>query len=566
MPKDHVHSTLTLAFALHQKQQFDEAEKLYGFILKDNPSYTPAQHGLGILLAQTNRHQKAQEQLKAVINKEPNNPTFHLSYANVLLALEDFDQAKHHYKEAIKIAPTYIQAINNLGNAYFKTGEYMLAKQYYEKAVKHSALPQYLFNLSNAHLSLNNAREAIDHLQSITEHPDFILDAKKLMAQAHLKIGLYDQALKWYLRALELSPSDASMHHESGICYLQLKDYTKAIEAFLKTIDLEPEHTEAYYHLANTYLAVGKVKQAKSFYLNQITYSKMIECYFNVGVLLEKEGRHQEAITFFTSCLEINPDYIPAHQNIASSYLQANRIDQAIKHYEILHNLDENNSEYNHILSALKQTHTPEKTPDQYIQNLFDHYAPHYNAHMQNFLDYQVPQKILDLLESHHLSGKPLNQIIDLGCGSGLCGHVLHPHTHTLIGIDLSEKMLEQARKTGFYNELICDNIETRLGKILPSDGLVASDVLSYLGDLNQLFEGVFKALKPSGFFCFTIEKTHQYPYVLQKSIRYAHHKSYIHEQAQIHGLEIVSYENIQLRKHHQSHIEGYLFLLKKPS
>lgn len=566
MSKNSTQEMLELAFSLHQNKQFDRAEEIYKAILKEKPAFILAQHGLGILLAQTDRHKKALTYLRGVLDKDPGNPTYQLSIANVLLALQDFSQAKLHYKEAIKISPNYIQAINNLGNAYFKTGDFLLAKKYYQKAVDHSPLPQYIFNLANAHLSLNHPREAIQSLKSITQHPDFLYEAKKLMAQAHLKICDYDNALKWYLQALALNPDDANSQHEAGVCYLQIKQYTKAVSKFLKVIDLEPEHTEAYYHLANTYLAMGRYTLAKSYYLKQLHYAKLIECYFNVGVLHERESRHQDAITFFKSCLEINPNYTPALQNIASSYLQINRIDLAINHYEKLHKLDQDNLEYQHILSALKQTQTPENAPEEYIQNLFNHYAPHYNTHMQDYLNYQVPKKIFELLRTFHFLTKPLEHIIDLGCGSGLSGQVLHTYTSALTGIDLSSKMLDEAKKTGVYNHLVCGNIQDGLKKIHTADGVIASDVFSYLGDLNQLFNDVFNILTINGFFCFTIEKTYQFPYILQKSIRYAHHKKYIYKLAKLHQFDIITYENIQLRKHHHRHIEGYLFLLKKPA
>ncbi|MCX4239251.1 class I SAM-dependent DNA methyltransferase [Paraliomyxa miuraensis] len=45
--------------------------------------------------------------------------------------------------------------------------------------------------------------------------------------------------------------------------------------------------------------------------------------------------------------------------------------------------------------------------------------------------------------------------VLDAGCGTGLCAPLLRPLARTLVGVDLSGKMLDQARRRGGYDELI---------------------------------------------------------------------------------------------------------------
>ena len=40
--------------------------------------------------------------------------------------------------------------------------------------------------------------------------------------------------------------------------------------------------------------------------------------------------------------------------------------------------------------------------------------------------------------------GRPLD-VLDLGCGTGLMGAEIHPLARTLVGVDLSSQMLENA-------------------------------------------------------------------------------------------------------------------------
>ena len=43
---------------------------------------------------------------------------------------------------------------------------------------------------------------------------------------------------------------------------------------------------------------------------------------------------------------------------------------------------------------------------------------------------------------------------VDLGCGTGLMGPLLRPHTGCLCGVDLSQGMVQKARERGCYDEL----------------------------------------------------------------------------------------------------------------
>ncbi|NIR58985.1 MAG: methyltransferase domain-containing protein, partial [Gammaproteobacteria bacterium] len=44
--------------------------------------------------------------------------------------------------------------------------------------------------------------------------------------------------------------------------------------------------------------------------------------------------------------------------------------------------------------------------------------------------------------------------ILDAGCGTGLCGPLLAPHARTLVGVDLSGGMIAKAEELAVYDEL----------------------------------------------------------------------------------------------------------------
>ena len=77
-----------------------------------------------------------------------------------------------------------------------------------------------------------------------------------------------------------------------------------------------------------------------------------------------------------------------------------------------------------------------------------------------------------------------------------------------LDGIDLSAKMIDEARKRAIYTDFIVDDFESALaGLDRIYDLAIGADALIYSGDLGPTLAGVVRSLKPGGLFLFTLEK-----------------------------------------------------------
>ena len=85
--------------------------------------------------------------------------------------------------------------------------------------------------------------------------------------------------------------------------------------------------------------------------------------------------------------------------------------------------------------------------------------------------------------------------VLDLGCGTGLLGVYLgRLHGH-LIGVDLSEKMIEQAARHGVYSRFHHVNILDAL-RDTPADHyevITCLDALVYVGDLAPVIPNVLR-------------------------------------------------------------------------
>ena len=79
-----------------------------------------------------------QKALKAQEDLEPENQALiHNAMGYAYFAQEQYDTAIRQYKEALKLYPDYVTALNNLGNVYEKKQMIVKALESYEEALKY---------------------------------------------------------------------------------------------------------------------------------------------------------------------------------------------------------------------------------------------------------------------------------------------------------------------------------------------------------------------------------------------------------------------------------------------
>ncbi len=104
------------------------------------------------------------------------------------------------------------------------------------------------------------------------------------------------------------------------------------------------------------------------------------------------------------------------------------------------------------------------------------------------------------------LSGKA---VLDLGCGYGWhCKFAAEQGAARVLGIDLSRKMIEEARKRNMGKAVqyrVCGIEEYEYPEAV-WDCVVSNLALHYIEDIETIFQKVHRTLKPDGVFIFNME------------------------------------------------------------
>lgn len=207
----------------------------------------------------------------------------------------------------------------------------------------------------------------------------------------------------------------------------------------------------------------------------------------------------------------------------------------------------------------------PKGTDTDYVEALFDEYAPRFESELVGDLGYGVPAVLARMIATA-LNGTPIGRAVDLGCGTGLMGAEIRPFCARLEGVDLSSRMLAEARQKGLYDQLTQGELVEFLGREAGIDLLVAADVLIYCGPLPPILAAAHMALALGGLLAFSLETHAGAGTLLQRrQLRYAHNADEALAACLEAGFEVAATNRHAIRNERGIPVDGLLVVARKP-
>jgi predicted TPR repeat methyltransferase len=280
---------------------------------------------------------------------------------------------------------------------------------------------------------------------------------------------------------------------------------------------------------------------------------------------LRREDLMRQQLATVQRALAANPRSVDLLLTLAKLFRHMDRPDDALDAYRRVLAVDPARQDVQHMIAALSGSGAaPARAADAYVAEEFDSFAARYDEVLVGWLDYRGPE-IVHRAVMAVLGAAPSPQdVIDLGCGTGLAARVFRSMARRLDGVDLSAKMVEKARGRGLYDALAVDEIGRYLARAPQVYTLaIAADVLIYFGDLTPVFAAVAGALKPRGVFAFTVEAGGGAPFRLTQSGRYAHDDAYVREAAEQAGFAVVRATDETVRKEKLQPVRSRCYVLR---
>jgi predicted TPR repeat methyltransferase len=405
---------------------------------------------------------------------------------------------------------------------------------------------------------------AVEHLQAAVRLRPNSVAALNHLGLAFARQGQLDLAVSAFRQALTLQPDLLEAHVNLGNALKAQGCPDEAMHHFRQALGLDPNDAAVHRCLAVVLTELGQLEDAIGHYQQAIRLQPAVAAtHNNLGTLLASQRRLGEAEACFRRALQLKADYAVAMGNLANTLADLDQLDEAVAWCRRALTAHPEDANLRFLLAALTGEQAPAAPPREYVAAMFDGYAARFDEHLVQAHRYRGPQLLRDAVAD--LSAGTLLDILDLGCGTGLCGLAFRDRARTLTGVDLSSQMLARAKMRGIYDRLIQEDLRDALRAAPESyDLILAADVFIYVGDLAAVFPAVAAALRPGGHFALCVEALDGEGFRLRPSRRYAHSADYNRRLASDCGLTETHMQEASLRAGPRGDIEGLVFVLKK--
>ena len=219
-----------------------------------------------------------------------------------------------------------------LGLRYEEQRRYVQAIVEYRAALGlDQTLEETLLELASRLFHCRQSSKAVEAITPFLEANPKSVRAMRLGSLIQIEERKYDQALMWARQALDLDPDSGRGHHLLGLAHQGLHQNTEATDEFEKAIVLAPSFPDPYRELGLLYSS-----ESSTFGLAAERFEKALSLGFDypeirkdLGSVLLKLGKHEEALRQLNAALAADPELVQAYFVLGSVYRKLGKQEEA---------------------------------------------------------------------------------------------------------------------------------------------------------------------------------------------------------------------------------------------
>lgn len=385
------------AYDHSRRKEYSKAIEEYRKSIYHRPDFGAAYLNLGVLLSRQDDVEHAIESYHKARENGVDSPFLFYNYGIAYSKMKEPEKAINNYEIAIKKAPRYQKAIDNLieifleynietpkllsycnrlkelnpknikpyilrYEVFIKLQDFKNALQELQSLQKIHKNPEILFNIAVLFLLNNKPNEAVEQFEGCAGifkesfkdcyyniilinyyNKDFFLTNEylsRMTAWMIHKEGLDNTFIFWE-DLLNILDNPVKLSFTLAKLYLDNNEKEMGIKKLKEIISKGFDFIPAMELLADQHHEMGDLDDAAVIYKEIVNIDNRNDSsYLKLGIISAEKQNYEEAIHYWKKCLDINPNSADAHYRLGLSYAQLNHMVLALEEFNTVLRLD----------------------------------------------------------------------------------------------------------------------------------------------------------------------------------------------------------------------------------
>jgi tetratricopeptide (TPR) repeat protein len=256
-----------------------------------------------------------------ILAREPDNHQAHFGRAKRYTEIGHFDKAMADLEEAIRLAPDSFNYVKALAGIHLDAVDPNLQLPDSKKAIEllksftdtHPDDETAMIELANVYLYVKQYDQLHAEMDRLLKSNRLSADAWFFKGIAYSFAGDTAQAVKCMQASLEIDPTAADVHYETGLL-LDRSNPKLAITYYGNAFRFDSTHTDAYYMKGFTYQRMGRYENAMTIYRDLVRRDRQFsKAHYNMGYIWFEQDSVSQAFNAFDRAIAVEPGYADAY-------------------------------------------------------------------------------------------------------------------------------------------------------------------------------------------------------------------------------------------------------------
>jgi tetratricopeptide (TPR) repeat protein len=251
-------------------------------------------------------------------------------------------QALALYRRVVEAAPEHAEAWQLLGDCAYSLGEFTLAVEALQRALRLRPGLAYLHcGLAQALARLGRREEAAEQLGNALRLDPHNAEASMELGVLLAEAGRLAEALPLLQQAARAVPDSAVAQHNLGVALAQAGRKQEAERPLREALRLKPDYADCHGNLGNVLRDLGRPEEALDYFRTAARLRPTLAGAFNnLGLALCEANRHIEAVLMLKHASRLDPKGKESFNNLGQALADLGKWAEAEAAYEQALRLD----------------------------------------------------------------------------------------------------------------------------------------------------------------------------------------------------------------------------------